>query len=132
MDKGVDRLRLACIITRKMYMRGKRVLIHACSKENIELMDELLWTFDADSFVPHCKGSECDVERTPVIIGDAETFPNEADTLINLEDTTPLVFTRFENLVELVGPDEKSKELGREKFRFFRDRGYPLKTHEIN
>tara|TARA_Y100001935_G_C17171810_1_gene440616 strand:- start:330 stop:758 length:429 start_codon:yes stop_codon:yes gene_type:complete len=128
---NLNKLKLACIIAEKAYNEGHRIIIHTHSKDTADLVDNLLWTFKAESFIPHGKGDECDIGSTPIIIGDAGLYPEEADFIINLEDKSPEVFSRFQHLAECVDNDETSKENNREKYRYYRDRGYPLKMHNM-
>jgi len=51
--------------------------------------------------------------------------------LINLGLDVPGFFSRFERVAEVVDGDETQKAKGRERFRFYKDRGYPLETHKL-
>ena len=62
---------------------------------------------------------------------DAEPPTRLSDVLVNLTDTVPLFFSRFERVVELIGATDGERALGRERYRFYRDRGYPLQTHHL-
>ena len=53
------------------------------------------------------------------------------DVLINLTDEVPEFFSQFHRLAELVAADEASRNAGRERFRYYRDRGYELHTHNV-
>ena len=56
---------------------------------------------------------------------------HDGDVLINLTPAVPLFFSRFARVAEIVGQDEDSKLSARERFRFYRDRGYALESHTI-
>ena len=51
--------------------------------------------------------------------------------LINLGLAPPPFFSRFERLAEIVGVDPADAEAGRERYRFYRERGYELRTHSL-
>jgi DNA polymerase-3 subunit chi len=51
--------------------------------------------------------------------------------LISLQEDVPPCFSRFERMVELVTSDEADRRRARERYRFYRDRGYPLEKHEV-
>jgi DNA polymerase-3 subunit chi len=51
--------------------------------------------------------------------------------LINLASEVPTFFGRFERLIECVDHEESVKAASRERFRFYREHGYSLKTHAI-
>ena len=46
--------------------------------------------------------------------------------LVNLGETVPAQFARFERLLEVVGNEDDELAAGRERYRFYRDRGYAL------
>ena len=126
-----DRYQLACRIADKARNAGRRVVIHTRSAEEARHIDRMLWTFKELSFVPHGLLGECEPEITPVLIGDAEQADDEHDVLINLGLETPVFFSRFERLAECVDNDETERSASRERYRFYRDRGYPLRLHNI-
>jgi DNA polymerase-3 subunit chi len=49
---------------------------------------------------------------------------------VNLHAQTPPFFSRFERLAEIVGIDDA--EAGRERYRFYRERGYELRAHDMS
>ena len=123
---------MACRITEKAYGLGKRVYIHTETSQQATHMNELLWTFRDGSFVPHelyQPGNTCE---SPVQIGSYESPETDCDVLINLATEVPLFFSRFLRVAELIAPNQDAKKQGRERFRFYRDRGYPLDTHDMN
>ncbi len=94
-------------------------------------MDRLLWTFQEQSFVPHGLLGEADPACNPILIGDASQATEEHDVLINLAMDVPTFFSRFQRLAECVDNEQAVREASRQRYRFYRDRGYPLKMHEI-
>jgi len=121
---------VACKLTEKVYKLGHRVYLHTESEGQARHMDELLWTFRAGSFVPHgLYPGECD--SAPVAIGHAADPEEHGDVLINLGSEVPAFFSRFQRVAEVVGGDPAQRDRARERFRFYRDRGYPLHTHEL-
>ncbi len=127
-----DGQRTACRIAEKAYRLGQKIFLHTNSAHSAAALDEFLWTFRDGSFVPHALlGSEAATD-SPVVIGQGqEPDPSHRDVLINLGDEVPLFFSRFERVAEIVAGDEATRARARERFRFYRDRGYPLNTHEL-
>lgn len=120
----------ACRLAQKASKQGHRVYIHTESESQSKKLDELLWSFSATSFVPHTmKSDEC--ANTPVYINHSGDPLDIHDVLINLTPNTPDCFGRFERFAELVNQDESVKQAGRERFKFYKSRGYPLQTHKI-
>lgn len=130
-DSQVEQQQLyTCRLTQKAVKQGLRVYIHTNSNEQSNALDELLWSFSASSFVPHTLKAE-DCAQHPVYIDHTGDPLDIHGVLINLSQQTPDCFTRFERLAELVTQDETNKQAGRERFKFYKSRGYPLNTHKL-
>jgi len=118
-------------VATKAHGQGKQVMIYAPDKTVADAIDRLLWTTPALGFVPHCRDSDTLASETPVLIGTDADALRSADVMINLHTGQPPAFARFERLVEIVGLDEAGVEAGRERYRFYKTRGYALKTHDL-
>lgn len=124
----------ACRLTEKAWRLKHRVYLHAASGEAAREVDQLLWTFRDGSFVPHAledEAGEAAADRAPVRIGAGGEPRFEAELLINLGHEVPLFFSRFDRVAEIVAGTDEEKAAARERFRFYRDRGYALETHQI-
>jgi DNA polymerase-3 subunit chi len=126
-----DRYALACRIAEKAWQQGHRVLIHTASAEEARHVDRLLWTLHDRSFVPHGLLGAADPQLNPVLITAGQDDGAEHDVLINLDAEVPGYFSRFSRVAECVDHDAASRAASRARFRFYRDRGYPLQTHDI-
>ena len=127
-----NREMFACRLTEKAWRLGHRVYLLAPDQSSANQLDELLWTFSQGSFVPHavCR-QEADVDQHPVLIGHTEPPARLSDVLISLAAEVPAWFSRFTRVAEMVGASEDDKTHARERFRFYRERGYPLETHNL-
>ena len=121
---------LACKLTRKAVQKGYRVFVHTASESQTKQMDDLMWTFAQDSFVAHTTQAE-DLDDTPVFIDHACEPHGIHDMLINLNPQTPNCFSRFERMAELLHQQDDVLKAGRDRYRFYQDRGYPLQTHKL-
>jgi len=130
---ATGRHRAACRLAEKAYRLGHRVYVQARDADEAQRLDELLWTFSAGAFVPHRRVSPDRPagDGDPVLVGHDEPPAGMDGVLISLQDEVPQCFSRFERMVELVGAGEDERRRARERFRFYRDRGYPLETHEV-
>jgi DNA polymerase-3 subunit chi len=133
-DFGDARLRLACKIADEATDLGKQVFIHSTSGDEARQLDELLWTFSQGSFIPHriVHGELDHPPLEPVLIGVNQTpSPGRWDVLINLAPEVPEFFSRYERVAEVVDANAARREQSRERYRFYRDRGYPLNTLKV-
>ena len=127
-----NRYTLACRLADKAYQQGHRVFLHTGSDAEARHMDRLLWTYREGSFVPHGLHGKADAAQTPVLIGNGEDASEEHEVLINLHSEVPEFFSRYERVAEPVDQDAEIRTAGRNRYRFYKDRGYPLETHQIN
>lgn len=134
-DAGGSPELLACRLVDKVCRQGHQAYVLAATDDQARRLDELLWTYAAGSFVPHGlyqpERGEPDLTAFPVLIGSTEPPATCHDVLVCLADPVPECFSRFVRLAEVVGPGEAEKARARERYRFYRDRGYPLETHTL-
>ena len=119
----------ACKIAEKAWRLGNRIHIHTMSQKNAEEIDELLWSFKGNSFLPHqvVEDNTC----TPISIGYGPKIFKSKDLLINLCDQIPAFASSFPRIVELVISEAKSKQKSRERYKIYKAQGHKLGTHKI-
>jgi DNA polymerase III subunit chi len=120
-----------CEVIKRAYRKGQRVFVHTDSRRKAESIDELLWSQDSKSFLPHQLADEDPDTFPPIEIGFGQEPKIRPDVLINLADQVPQFFSRFQWVFEYAYGDEDAKELARGRFRFYRERGYPLNHRKI-
>lgn len=126
------RHQLVCKVADKAFRSGHQVYVYTDDPQQVQDLDQLLWTFSQGSFAPHDTfDGETGDELSPILIGDREAPESWHDVLISLSDQVPPFFSRFERVIEVVGGDEQQKKNARERFRFYRDRGYALQSHQV-
>lgn len=126
------RLRLACKLVEKAHQRKLFTYIHTDSAATSAQIDELLWTFNALSFIPHSLAPTTD-KAVRILIGhNFEPMEQEhCDFLINLSNQVPDFFSRFERMAEVLDQEEPVIHAGRKRYLFYRDRGYNLEYHQL-
>ncbi len=128
---AADKLQVACRLAAKALAQGKRLLICAPQPETAQGIDRMLWTWPATGFVPHCRAEDALAPETPVLIGAAADAAEGCDILLNLGAETPAAFERFERLLEVVARDDADRHAARERYRFYRERGYRVAHHDL-
>lgn len=127
------KLRFLCRLASKIYHMGKSVYVQARDDAQAQRLDDLMWTFDQSSFVPHGRtGSKPAEVPFPVLIGSTPPCDEGRNVLISLLDEVPEYFEQFERVAELVDDSPADMAGARERFRQYRARGCRLETHEIN
>jgi len=128
---STDKLRTACQLSHKAMQNGLRVLLHTPDEATTEALDKLLWHYPSTAFIPHCRSHEAAAHDMPVVVGcQSETFPH-SELLISLHTTCLPFFSRFSRVIEIVGEDAEDARLGRERFSFYRDRGYEMRHFDL-
>ena len=133
-DSDDARLRLACRIVDKATETDQNVFIYATSDVDARKLDELLWTFSQGSFIPHRvvrEGADA-APVEPVVIGlNRAPLGERWDLMINLATDVPEFFSRYRRVAEVVDGNAARRAQSRDRFRFYRDRGYTLNTHQV-
>lgn len=131
-QSATDRLRFACRLTEKAMKQKHDIYIHCNDAQQMQELNELLWSFKPTSFIPH-SNTESDKSATSsqVSLGSSECPDNHHDVLINLSNQVPEFFSRFQRVSEIVIQDETITAATRENYRFYRDRGYQLDSHDL-
>ncbi|HEY5733157.1 MAG TPA: DNA polymerase III subunit chi [Gammaproteobacteria bacterium] len=126
------RLEFVCRLTEKIYSKGHRILLHTDDARQAEMIDDLLWTWKQGSFIPHEIQSDANSADSPIVINHMPDLKTDMhDVLINVAREIPLFFSQFERVTEIVDQDEETRQVARQRYRFYQDRGYPLESHEI-
>jgi len=126
---------IACRLAEKAYLGRHQLFIYCDCQDNAEMLDELLWTYKDNSFIPHNLQGEGPDTPPPIQIGYAgyTTEPTGfSDILFNLSDTIPSFQQRFKRIIEIVPNQEGAKEISRQHYRQYRANGYLLHTHDIS
>ncbi len=133
-----SRLLYTCRIIEKAYRLGRKVYIHANDKEQAHELDEILWNFKPEAFVPHNLSYEETTKLPPVQIGFNEnnsSFQPDnyyQDVFVNLADTTPDFASRFTRIAEILCQHDNILSTGRERWKQYKQLGYEIKTYDIN
>ena len=115
----------ACLQASYFYRQNQRVFIYCQDQKQAEAVDELLWSFDSDSFVPHNLNGEGPKQGAAVEIS-TQAPQGRRPVLINLTTTMPNFANQFQFIVDFVPSDEHLKQLARERFKMCRQWGFQV------
>lgn len=103
--------------------------------ENLQVatdVSDYLWQHQPTSFLPHVLANHEQAGKTPINVACQINATGQTDEitqdeiLVNLTPQNPPFFSRFTQLVEMVGDDESDKSSARQRYKFYRDRGYEI------
>ena len=126
-----DRLEVAARLVAKAFAQHGRVRVLTPDAATTDALDRRLWLKPPTAFLPHCRVDATLAAQTPIWVDHSDDHPGPAAVLINLQAAPPSFFSRFERLAEIVGADEAETAAGRERYRFYRERGYELRSHSL-
>ncbi len=129
--RAQGRAQLACRLADKVYRLGYTLYIAVAAEAQAAALDDLLWTFRQDSFVPHERYPLTGAEGSPVLIGVAPPAEVDAQVLINFTDAFPEGFERYERVAELVDAHPDVRAQSRERFKQYREHGLTPETHKL-
>ncbi len=132
LHSAADRLLAAAEWLRLASESGRAVYVYAPDAAIAERLDRLLWTHPATGFIPHCLAASPLASETPIVIDGDPGASSRCACLLNLGDVVPPAFSRFEELVEIVSRDDGDRLPARERFKFYRERGYALDNRDIS
>ncbi len=116
---------VVCQLCQKAYDSKQLTLLLTEDLLQGQQLDRALWAFADDSFLPHDTAEIDGLIKTPILIQDDPNPQGDRQVLINLSSKVPEFFAQFERVIELVTDDNKQQ--ARERFSYYKHRGYPLK-----
>lgn len=123
---------IACRLLEKAYQRNHRIFVFCNHQQDAEYLDELLWTFKDDSFIPHNLQGEGPEPPPAVQIGYGAEPRGFNDILLNMSSSIPPFFARFRRIIEIVPENDAAKEISREHYRVYRSMHFDLHTHPVD
>ncbi|MCF6767079.1 DNA polymerase III subunit chi [Thiotrichales bacterium 19S11-10] len=134
-----ERLKFCCRLVEKA-MKNHQKLIILCQDETmLNTLDEMLWHFKPESFIPHLQFAEALeenlIDAMPVILTDnKKTLVNEHSLLIKLHNDCLSNDWSQEDLrvIEIVDQDKTVLESSRESFKDYKKRNFKLQVHKLN
>ncbi|WP_020166939.1 MULTISPECIES: DNA polymerase III subunit chi [Methylotenera] len=127
-----DKKHLLLSLTEKALGKHRQVTVFTEDATSAADVSDCLWQHQPASFLPNVMADNAHVAKTPIIIVCKTNAAGQMDNvlqdelLINLTPQEPPFFSRFTHLIELVGIDESDKLSARQRYKFYRDRGYEI------
>ena len=132
-DAPDARLRWACRLAEQAAEQGSHVYLQTLDQGDARRLDELLWTYNDRSFLPHeiFSGGEPSHARVMVLLGDAAAPPSHRQLVVNLTEAIPAGLEQYERVAEIVDVDPERKRTARERYKQYRERGCALESHNV-
>ena len=122
-------LLLVCELARKAFDANLATLVLARDAEQAERLDDLLWSFDDDAYIPHQLAGDDEDELAPVLIAGPDTDTPMRGLVINLRDAA--VPGNVERVLEVVPADDGARGPLRERWKQYKSRGFDVNKHDM-
>ena len=123
-------LLLVCELAKRGYAANLPILVLARDTAQAEALDDLMWSFDADEYLPHqIAGMDEGDEDTPILIATPDMDLPARPLLINLRDAAPA--GSFERVLEVVPADPSARGPLRERWKHYQALGFDLKKYDM-
>ena len=132
-DAPDARLRWACRLAEQAVEQGSRVYLQTVGLPQAQRLDELLWTYNDRSFLPHeiYSGSPASHSCVMILLGEAPAPVSHRQLVVNLTDSLPAELESYERVAEIVDVEPERKRNARERYRQYRERGCTLESHNV-
>ncbi|CAH1673797.1 MAG: DNA polymerase III subunit chi [Chelatococcus sp.] len=115
-------------LVEKSLERGWRVAIESPERERLAALDDHLWTYREESFLPHGTEADPDASSQPVVLTTSPDNPNDASVRFLVDGATLSVeAARYDRIVVLFdGNDDEALAEARGQWRVAREQGFDV------
>ncbi|KEI72139.1 DNA polymerase III subunit chi [Endozoicomonas elysicola] len=140
-SQGQNAEQFACRLIDKAWRGGMPMHIHTFDESSCKSMDQLLWSWREDSFLPHGIVSDTQnstpescalAKQSPITLGFDKPHLEQRRLLINLSPEIPTFFKDFSRVCEVVVQNPDQKAISRDKFRAYRQAGIEPEVHNMS
>lgn len=129
-----DRYLFSCKLIAKAYSLGQYCYVYTDSLQQCQQLDNLLWTFKENSFIPHQiydeKNTTPEYKQT-ILIGTQAAPKNWQALIFNLSSKYPEDLTQTERVLEILDNNETLKKSGRQRYRQYEQNGFKMTSYKI-
>ena len=135
-----DILSFASRLARKLYyekvISAKHPLVIRCKNQShCEEVDYSIHNFSKKDFLPCAEFSDKSADLFPIILSTVSKIPLWADdivVLLNLDTKIEMTFSSYLRVIEIVDQTELNRQKGRERYKYYKERGYEIFDHKVD
>lgn len=123
-------LLLVCELVRKAYAAELPTLVLSRDTAQAEALDDLLWSFDPDEYLPHqIAGSDEGDDDAPILIATPDMDVPARPLMLNLRNEAP--GGSFERVLEVVPADPAARDPLRERWKHYQSLGFAVNKYDM-
>jgi len=135
LDKTEDLKISVCKIIKEYYKKKHKIFVSTSNYDLVNELNNLLWTFEQISFVPHCTTKNYDKD-SPILFSGRDSYPEtinlkEYDVWLNLDDEVEENYTDFEIILEVVSQNEEQRILSRKRYLNYQKNNFEVKHEKL-
>lgn len=124
--------RVVARLLEKAYEDSLRTQILCADASSATTLDDWLWCYKKNSFLPHCQVDKVtETINPPIQIMTTASAPprHSSDILVNLTEIIPAFFAKYQRILEIVPASQK--QAARIRYQQYRAHGFSIQTHHI-
>jgi DNA polymerase-3 subunit chi len=111
----------------KAVASGAKIVVLVGSTERVEFLNDQLWTYSDDSWVPHGSAKDGNADLQPIWLTTTEENPNQATILVACDGACPTHVENWERCLDMFdGNDEHAVAAARLRWKQWKDQGHEL------
>jgi len=109
----------------KIYSGGHKIVVKLGTPERVKAFDDLLWTFDPGSFLPHAQSGDENAAEQGILLTTEDENPNDANILILADGAVAEHMEDFDICCEIFnGLEQDALKTARSHWKDFQDKGF--------
>ena len=119
------------LILEKVYQTGKNAVVRMIDEKEVNRMNDHLWAYRPDSFLPHACQKDCkkgDISSTqPIWLSANDDNPNNAKTLILTQGRTEEALENYDLACEMLdGRNNEAVQNARARWKTYKEKGFAV------
>ena len=116
-----------CSLVEKAYLSGHTLVLQTGDADLQSCLDEALWTYRDESFIPHQKSNQL----SPFCVTVGNLHQTTASILLNLTHCNQPLDANWQRLLQIVPNDPDMLTTARTQFRHYQALGHSVNSHKI-
>lgn len=115
------------VLLSKAMERGHKIVVKLLDDQAVAAMNEHLWTFNPNSFLPHGSEKDGNAELQPIWLTSEEENPNDADVLIVGAGAESAMQGDFTLCCEMLnGHDDQAVQAARARWKSYKEKEFDV------
>ncbi|MFV9876000.1 MAG: DNA polymerase III subunit chi [Rickettsiales endosymbiont of Dermacentor nuttalli] len=111
----------------KVVSTGKKAVLLSSTQEQVDTLNNLLWTYTTKAFLPHGTKKDRFIDKQPIYLTCEEENPNNAEILVATYGIKPLFLSSFTRCIDIFnGNDEQELERAQIRIDEYQKQGHKI------